>query len=197
MMSFRRGSSLRTDEAAVGALYVASPSSPALPDSDRMPGRACRLRNNKRLPGCLASDRGGVQTGVSGRHDRSAGRRRHRWAAAERRATFSARIAAGRWFHRSAAEPLFAPLWCRRATAISVDRSGLSRALSQFALAPHAHVRTACSESARVEVLSPPAESPSIAAREKDGRMNLKVEVRRLWESETFLTARPMGKAPR
>lgn len=48
---------------------------------------------------------------------------------------------------------------------------------------------TACSEAGCVEVLSRPAESPSTAAREKDGLMNLKVEVRKLWQSGGFLSA--------
>lgn len=48
---------------------------------------------------------------------------------------------------------------------------------------------TACSNSGSVQVLSAPAESPSIAAREKDGLMNLKIDTETLWQSDGFLQA--------
>ncbi|MBP3083098.1 hypothetical protein [Mycolicibacterium fortuitum] len=48
---------------------------------------------------------------------------------------------------------------------------------------------TACSEATSVEVLSYPAESPSVAAREKEGLMDLKINTTSLWESQEFIEA--------
>jgi hypothetical protein len=46
---------------------------------------------------------------------------------------------------------------------------------------------TACYASSSVEVLSYPAQSPSIAAREKEAVMNVKINTERLWSATEFL----------
>ncbi|WP_155943376.1 hypothetical protein [Mycobacterium sp. UM_WGJ] len=48
---------------------------------------------------------------------------------------------------------------------------------------------TACSDAGSIEFLSYPADSPSLAAREKEGVMDLKINTRGLWASDGFIRA--------